>query len=120
MADAGAVHADKVAVDKAVPAPADADALDAHSNGGPNHCPDGGIHARGISAAGQHADPFDVAAHIPKSSFWVRLEKQLYPVKSIYYVIVVLKCQADRPDKEGVVFYRKESRTGCKMGRGVL
>ena len=69
MADALRIQRDKVAADEAVPAPADAHALDALADGGPHDRPHRGVHARGVAAAGQHADPFDLSFHRSPRSF---------------------------------------------------
>ena len=70
MADAVAVHADKVVVDETVPAPADADALNAPVHRRAHHCPHRRVHAGGVAAAGQYADPFHLVAHVQRPSFY--------------------------------------------------
>jgi len=64
VADAGGVHADEVAVDQSVPAAADAHAVDPPAQGGAHHGPHSGVHARGVAAAGQDADPLDLLFHM--------------------------------------------------------
>ena len=64
VADAGGVHPDEIAVDQAVPAPADAHALDPLGQCGADHRAYCGIHARGIAAAGQNADPLYLVLHM--------------------------------------------------------
>ena len=68
VADAGAVELHKVAGDQAMPAPADADALDAAGDGGTHDRAHGRVHARRVAAAGQNADSFDFV-HIDASCF---------------------------------------------------
>ena len=60
-ADAAGIHAVKIPVDEAGPAPADADALDAPIQSRAHHGPHRRIHARCVAAAGQHADSFHCA-----------------------------------------------------------
>ena len=59
VTDAGALELDKVTGDQALPAAANADALDAAVQRGTNHRAHSGVHARRVAPAGQHADPFD-------------------------------------------------------------
>ena len=60
---AGAKH-DEVAVDQSAPAPADAHTFHSTAQGGPDHGPDCRIHARRITAAGEHADPLNCIGHV--------------------------------------------------------
>ena len=57
-ADAAGIHAVKIPVDEAGPAPADANALDAPVQSRAHHGPHRRVHARRVAAAGQHADSF--------------------------------------------------------------
>ena len=68
-ADAGAVHLHDVAGDQAGVAPPDAHALDAASQRTADHGTDAGVHARCVSAAGQHADTLDCIVHKISTSF---------------------------------------------------
>ena len=63
-ADAAGIHGTDIPGDKARPAPADAHALDAVLHCRPHHRTDGGVHAGGVAAAGQHADAFHCTFHI--------------------------------------------------------
>ena len=60
---------DKVTVNQAVIAAADADALDPAESGGPHDRAHSGVHARRIAAGGQDADPFDCILHNKDSFF---------------------------------------------------
>ena len=61
MPDTSAGQPDKITVNKPLPAAPDPDALNIQRKGGADHCPDGGIHAGCVPAAGQNADSFDVS-----------------------------------------------------------
>ena len=63
VADAGGAHVGKVAGDEAVPASPDTYALHALANGRADHGADSRVHARGVSAAGQNANTFDLFLH---------------------------------------------------------
>ena len=63
MADAGGGHIGKVTGDKAVPAPADADTFNALADSRAHHGADSRVHARGVPAAGENADTFDLFLH---------------------------------------------------------
>ena len=63
-ADAGAVHLHEVAVDEALPAPADAHHLDAPAQGAAHHGADGGVHTRRVAAGGQYTNAFHCVFHI--------------------------------------------------------
>ena len=63
MGDGAGVHTDDIAVDKAVVAAADADALDAAVQAVADYGADGGVHTRGVTAAGEDANAFHRMVH---------------------------------------------------------
>ena len=64
VAHAGGVQLNKIAVDKSLPAAADADALDSTGYRCAHHGANRRVHARGIAAAGQYADAPDRLFHV--------------------------------------------------------
>ena len=68
-ADAGIIHGHNVAVDEAVPAPADPHAFDAPADSRADYGTDAGVHTRRVAAAGEDSDPFYSIFHI-HCSFW--------------------------------------------------
>ena len=85
VADAGCIHVDKITVDQAVPASADADAADALAHGGPYDGADSGVHARRVAAACQNAYTFYLLLHmLPPNIIRVAAHKTVGPLRSAF------------------------------------